>query len=163
MKAMPDKISPCIWLDTEAEGAADFYCSVFKNAHVTNVAHYPENEYKPAGSVLQVEFEIDGQSFTTLNGGPGHQLTDALSFEVRCEDQAEVDELWERLTDGGLEVACGWLQDKYGVSWQIIPKGFYEVMGNPDKDAVQRAFDAMLQMKKLDLATLEAAAAGRTD
>jgi predicted 3-demethylubiquinone-9 3-methyltransferase (glyoxalase superfamily) len=157
---MSKKIAPCIWLDTQAEEAADFYVSVFKNSQVTNVSYYPENEYKPAGSVLQVEFEIDGQPFTLLNGGPGHQLSDALSLEVRCEDQAEVDEYWDRLTDGGEEVACGWLRDKYGVSWQIVPKGFYEVMSNSDKEAVQRAFDAMMKMKKLDLAALEAAARG---
>ena len=157
---MIKKIAPCIWLDTQAEEAADFYVSVFKNSQVTNVSYYPENEYKPAGSVLQVEFEIDGQPFTLLNGGPGHQLTDALSLEVRCEDQAEVDEYWERLTEGGEEVACGWLRDKFGVSWQIVPNGFYEVMTSSDKEAVQRAFDAMMKMKKLDLAALEAAARG---
>jgi predicted 3-demethylubiquinone-9 3-methyltransferase (glyoxalase superfamily) len=157
---MAHTIAPCIWLDSQAEEAADFYCSVFKNAEVTNVAYYPENPFKPVGSVLQVELEIDGQPFTLLNGGPGHQLTDALSLEVRCEDQAEVDEYWDRLTDGGEEVACGWLRDRYGVSWQIVPVGFFEVMRNPDQAAVQRAFDAMMQMKKLDLAALQAAARG---
>jgi predicted 3-demethylubiquinone-9 3-methyltransferase (glyoxalase superfamily) len=158
---MPLNIAPCIWLDSEAEEAAHFYVGVFKNSRIVTTAYYPDNPYKPAGSVLQVEVELDGQPFTLLNGGPGHELTDALSFEIRCDDQAEVDEYWERLTDGGEEVACGWLKDRYGVSWQVVPRGFYEVMNNSDKGAVQRAFDAMMQMKKLDLGVLEAAAARR--
>jgi len=157
---MPLNIAPCIWLDSEAEEAAHFYVGIFKNSRIVTTAHYPDNPYKPAGSVLQVEVELDGQPFTLLNGGPGHELTDALSLEIRCDDQAEVDHYWDRLTDGGQEIACGWLKDRYGVSWQVVPRGFYEVMGSDDKEAVQRAFDAMITMTKLDLAALERAAAG---
>ena len=153
-------IAPCIWFDSDAEEAAHFYVGIFKNSRIVDTAYYPENEYKPAGSVMQIEVELDGQPFTLLNGGPGHEHSDAISFEVRCADQAEVDEYWDRLTaDGGQEVACGWLKDRYGVSWQVTPRGVYDVLNGPDKAAVQRAFDAMMTMKKIDLAALEAAAA----
>jgi len=155
------KISPFLWFDTEAEEAANFYVSVFKSAKLGEIARYPENGPAAAGSVMTVEFELNGQQFTALNGGPVFKFNESISFVVDCADQAEVDYYWEKLTaDGGKPVQCGWLQDKYGVSWQIVPRAIAETTRGPDAAGRQRAFDAMMKMVKLDVAGLKAAYAG---
>ncbi len=146
------KITPFLWFDTEAEDAARFYVTLFDDAEVTDVRRMPD------GSVLGVSFRIEGQEVQALNGGPSHALTEAFSFFVRCEDQAEVDRLWDALTaDGGEESRCGWLVDRFGLSWQIIPDRLPELLGDPDPDRARRAMEAMLTMGKIDIATLEAA------
>jgi predicted 3-demethylubiquinone-9 3-methyltransferase (glyoxalase superfamily) len=154
------KLTPCLWFDTQAEEAASFYTSVFKNSRVVDVTHYPESSPRPAGMVLTVTFEIDGQTFVALNGGPEFTFDEAISFQIDCADQAEVDELWERLTDGGEESQCGWLKDRFGVSWQVIPRRLPELLGDPDPQRAQRAMQAMLGMRKIDVAALEHAADG---
>lgn len=158
-QAMP-RITPNLWFDTEAEEAAAFYVSVFPNSRITAVARYPEGAPGPAGSVMTVELELDGQRFVGINGGPQFPFTEAVSFEITCADQAEVDHYWERLVEGGEESRCGWLKDRYGVSWQVVPTGMQELFDDPDPDRVQRAVQAMLGMRKLDLAALRAAADG---
>lgn len=160
------KISPCMWFDGQAEEAAKFYTSIFHNSRIGTTSHYGEDgqEFhgKPAGSVLTVAFELDGQTFTALNGGPMYKFNEAISFQVNCETQEEVDHYWENLSEGGDEKAqqCGWLKDKYGVSWQITPRILIEMMIDPDHEKSQRVFAAMLQMKKIDIAELERAYAG---
>ena len=155
------KITPCLWFDTQAEDAASYYCSIFKNSRILDVSRYGEAGPREAGLVMVVEMEIEGQRFTLLNGGPEFTFDEAISFQVDCVDQAEVDELWERLTaDGGEESQCGWLKDKYGVSWQIIPKRLRELLAEPDPQRQQRAWKAMLGMRKIEVAELEKAAAG---
>lgn len=155
------KITPFLWFDTAAEEAARLYTSIFKNSRITGVARYGPEGPGPAGSVMTVSFELDGQPFTALNGGPEFRFTEAVSFEVRCETQAEVDEYWQKLTaDGGEEVQCGWLKDKFGLSWQIVPAALIELLSNPDPARAERVYHAMLQMKKLDIAQLQKAAAG---
>jgi predicted 3-demethylubiquinone-9 3-methyltransferase (glyoxalase superfamily) len=154
------KITPCLWFDTQAEDAANFYTSIFKNSRIIEISRYGEAGPKPAGTVLTVVFELDGQRITALNGGPEFTFDEAVSFQVDCVDQAEVDYFWERLTDGGQESMCGWLKDRFGFSWQIVPRRMMELLGDPDPDRAQRAMAAMLQMRKLDVSELERAAAG---
>jgi predicted 3-demethylubiquinone-9 3-methyltransferase (glyoxalase superfamily) len=159
---MQQRIRPNLWFDTEAEEAADFYVSVFKNSRVVSVARYPEGAPREAGMVMTVEFELDGQRFVGINGGPEFTFDEAVSFEILCEDQDEVDYYWERLTDGGQESQCGWLKDRYGVSWQVVPRGMDEVFSDADSERAKRAMEAMLIMRKLDIAALRAAADGVT-
>lgn len=155
------KISPFLWFDTQAEEAANFYVSVFPNSKITSVSRYGEGGPGPAGSVMTIGFALDGEAFTGLNGGPHFQFTEAVSFVVHCEDQAEVDHYWEAFTtDGGKAVQCGWAKDKYGLSWQVVPNILLELMGGPDKAKAQRVAAAMMQMVKLDIAGLKAAAEG---
>ena len=157
---MEHKIIPSLWFDTEAEEAASFYCSVFKNSRILDTTRYPEGSPGPAGEVMTVDFELDGERFVGINGGPQFPFTEAVSFQITCEDQAEVDYFWERLTDGGQEVQCGWLKDRYGLSWQVVPRGMDEVFADADPARAQRAMQAMLGMVKLDIAALRAAADG---
>jgi len=154
-----DQITPCLWFDTEGEEAASFYTSVFPNSKVVDVAHYGEAGPRPAGTVMAVSFELNGQKFTALNGGPEFTFSEAISFQVACDDQAEVDACWNKLTEGGEEGQCGWLKDRYGLSWQIFPKALPELLGDPDREKAQRVMAAMLKMKKIDLHALERAAA----
>ena len=157
---MQHKITPNLWFDTEAEQAAEFYCSIFDNSRIVGRTHYPEGGPGPAGSVMTVEFELDGQRFVGINGGPQFPFTEAVSFALTCETQQEVDHFWDRLVDGGQESQCGWLQDRYGLSWQVAPAGMEELFADPDPQRAQRAMQAMLGMRKLDLAALLAAADG---
>ncbi len=155
------KITPFLWFDGQAEQAANFYVSVFrKNSKILEVARYGEAGPGPKGSVMTVAFELEGQKFTALNGGPQYQFTPAVSFVVNCATQAEVDEYWKKLAEGGQEVACGWLTDKYGLSWQIVPTRLMELITDPDKKKAGRVMQAMLQMKKTDVAALDRAARG---
>jgi predicted 3-demethylubiquinone-9 3-methyltransferase (glyoxalase superfamily) len=154
------RITPNLWFDTEAEEAAEFYCSIFPNSKITAVSHYTEGSPRPAGTVMTVSWVLDGQEFTGINGGPQFNFSEAISLLINCEDQAEVDYYWEKLTDGGEEVQCGWLRDRYGLSWQVVPAGFEEVFTSDDPGRAERAMQAMLGMKKLDLAALQAAADG---
>ncbi len=152
------KIVPNLWFDTEAEEAAEFYCSIFKDSEITGMTHYPESAPGPTGSVMTVDFRLFGQDFTAINGGPDFKFTEAVSFLVGCDTQEEVDELWEKLLEGGgQEVQCGWLKDRYGLSWQIVPKGMDEMFAKGDPARANNAMKAMLQMKKLDLAELQKA------
>jgi len=151
------KITPFLWFDNQAEEAANFYTSIFKNSKVGNVARYGEAGPGPEGSVMTVSFELEGQEFTALNGGPAFKFTEAISFFVDCKSQEEVDELWEKLTAGGEEGPCGWLKDKFGLSWQIVPTVLIEMLNDPDPEKARRATEAMLQMKKIDIPTLEQA------
>ena len=159
---MPQKIVPNLWFDGNAEEAAAHYCSIFPDSRVVSVARYPENSPGPAGSVMTVEWELGGERFVGINGGPQFTFSEAVSFMVTCEDQAEIDYYWEKLGEGGEEGPCGWLRDKYGLSWQIVPKGMDEVFAGADPKRAERAMGAMLQMKKLDLAALREAAEGVT-
>jgi predicted 3-demethylubiquinone-9 3-methyltransferase (glyoxalase superfamily) len=159
---MRQKITPNLWFDTEAEEAASFYISVFKNSRIVNVTHYNEAGPREAGLVMTVEFELNGQRFVGINGGPEFTFDEAVSFEVSCETQDEVDYFWERLSDGGEEGPCGWLKDRFGVSWQVTPIGMEEIFSDPDPERARRAMEAMLQMGKLDIAALRAAADGTT-
>jgi predicted 3-demethylubiquinone-9 3-methyltransferase (glyoxalase superfamily) len=154
------KITPCLWFDTQAEEAAAFYTSVFDNSRILNVSHFGEAGPRPEGMVMVVHFEIDGQEFVALNGGPEFTFNEAVSFQVNCDSQEEVDEFWSRLSERGEEGPCGWLKDRFGVSWQIVPKRLQELIDDPDQDKSQRAMRAMLGMKKIDIAALEQAAAG---
>jgi predicted 3-demethylubiquinone-9 3-methyltransferase (glyoxalase superfamily) len=140
------KITPCLWFDTEGEEAAKFYTSVFKNSRILDVSRYGEAGPRPAGTVMVVTFELEGQEFLALNGGPEFKFNEAVSFQVNCETQQEVDEFWDILTDGGEAGPCGWLKDKFGVSWQIIPTALNELLSDPDPEKSQRAMKAMLQM-----------------
>jgi predicted 3-demethylubiquinone-9 3-methyltransferase (glyoxalase superfamily) len=155
--AQMQKIVPNLWFDTEAEEAANFYCSIFKNSEVINVTHYGEAGPRPAGMVLTVTFQLDGQEFTGLNGGPDFKFNEAVSLLVNCESQGEVDTLWDKLSEGGEEGPCGWLKDKYGLSWQIIPTRLEELLQDEDTDRANRVMKAMLQMGKIDIETLEKA------
>jgi predicted 3-demethylubiquinone-9 3-methyltransferase (glyoxalase superfamily) len=157
---MPQKIIPNLWFDDQAEQAAEFYTSVFKDSQIVSVLHYPESSDR-AGTVLTVEWELNGQRFVGINGGPQFKFDEAVSFSITCEDQEEVDYYWEKLTEGGgKESQCGWLTDKYGLSWQVTPKGMEELFMDPDPERASRATKAMLGMKKLDVAALQAAADG---
>jgi predicted 3-demethylubiquinone-9 3-methyltransferase (glyoxalase superfamily) len=151
------KISPFLWFDTQAEEAARFYISIFPNSSITATTHYGDSGPGPKGSVMTVGFVLDGQEFVGLNGGPNFKFTEAVSFVVNCETQDEVDRYWAKLTEGGQEIECGWLKDKYGLCWQIVPVTFMKMVQDPDPDRVERVMKAMMQMKKLDIATLEAA------
>ena len=154
----PSKIKPFLWFDTQAEDAAKFYTSVFRNSKIGRVLRFPEGSPRPAGMVLTVEFELEGVPFVALNGGPEYRHTPAVSFCVECEDQKEIDYFWDKLTAGGKPVMCGWLEDRYGVSWQIVPKGMDEYFSDKDPKRAERMMQAMHTMVKLDIATLEAAA-----
>jgi predicted 3-demethylubiquinone-9 3-methyltransferase (glyoxalase superfamily) len=152
------KITPFLWFNAEAEEAATFYTSLFDNSRITNVARYGEGGPGRPGSAMIVNFQLAGQELTALNGGPGHPFTDAISLYVDCRDQAEVNRLWDALTaDGGEPGPCGWLKDRYGLSWQIIPARLPELIGGPDPEKAGRAMQAMLQMQKIDVAALERA------
>ena len=155
---MQHKIVPNLWFDTEAEEAADFYVSVFKDGRIVNKTHYTDAGPREAGMVMTVEFELHGQRFVGINGGPEFKFDEAVSFQVTCEDQAEVDYYWERLGEGGKEGPCGWLSDKYGLSWQVVPTGMDELFADPDPGRARRAMEAMLKMRKLDIAELRRAA-----
>ena len=158
---MQQRIVPNLWFDTEAEEAADFYVSVFPNSRVIGKTHYPEGSPGEAGAVMTVEWELDGQRFVGINGGPQFTFDEAVSFEITCKDQDEIDRYWEKLTaDGGEESQCGWCKDRFGVSWQVVPEGMGEVFADPDPKRAERAMQAMLGMRKLDLAELRAAADG---
>lgn len=155
------KITTFLWFDNNAEEAANFYTSVFKNSRILTTAPYPEGGPGPKGSVMIVDFELDGQSFTALNGGPHFKFNEAISLLVHCNTQEEVDYYWEKLTaDGGQESQCGWLKDKYGLSWQIAPEQLLNVWSEGDPAKAQRVMQAMMSMKKLNIKDLEAAAAG---
>lgn len=151
------KINPFLWFDNQAEEAARFYTSIFKNSKITAVTRYGEAGPGPNGSVLTVAFEIEGQKFVALNGGRQAQFTEAISFVVNCTSQQEIDEYWKKLTEGGEEIQCGWLKDKYGVSWQIVPTVLFEMLQDKEAERTQRVMRAMFPMKKLDIAALEAA------
>jgi predicted 3-demethylubiquinone-9 3-methyltransferase (glyoxalase superfamily) len=150
------KIKPFLWFDTEAEEAAKFYTSVFRNSRMGPVTRYPIGGPRQAGMVMTAEFELEGQSFVALNGGPEFKFTEAVSFSVGCEDQKEIDYYWDRLTAGGKPVACGWLKDRYGLCWQIVPKSWDEYYKDPERAA--RVMQAMMKMVKLDIRALEEAA-----
>ena len=163
---MLTKISPCLWFDTQAEEAANYYVSIFKNSKITAVSHYPDSgqevHAKPAGSVLTVVFELEGQSFVALNGGPQFQFSPAVSLVIDCETQDEIDYYWEKLSAGGDPSAqqCGWVADKFGVSWQIVPKIVQEFITSSDAAASKRVFEAIMEMQKLDIAALRRAFKG---
>jgi predicted 3-demethylubiquinone-9 3-methyltransferase (glyoxalase superfamily) len=163
---MRTKISPCLWFDHEAEDAARFYTTIFKESKIVAISRYPEAgqeiHRKPPGSVMTVAFELNGQSFTALNGGPIFKFTEAVSFQVECATQQDVDYYWKRLSEGGDPHAqqCGWLKDPFGLSWQIVPEVLPELLNDPDTSKSQRAFQAMLRMKKLDIEGLQRAFAG---
>ncbi len=154
------KIGPCLWFDGQAEDAAKFYVSIFKNSKIVTTTYYLEGLPQPAGSVMTVVFILDGEEFTALNGGPQFTFSPAISFVAKCDTQEDVDHLWQKLTEGGEEVQCGWLKDKYGVSWQVVPTALIEMLSKTDSAASQRAMSAMLKMKKLDIAELTRAYTG---
>jgi predicted 3-demethylubiquinone-9 3-methyltransferase (glyoxalase superfamily) len=158
------KIAPCLWFDTQAEEAAKFYCSVFKNSKIGRISYYPnagqEVHGMPAGKVLMVEFEIDGQPIAALNGGPQFKFDEAVSLQIYCETQEEIDYYWNALTEGGQESQCGWLKDKFGLSWQTVPSVIPDMLCGPDRAAAARVMNAFMPMKKLDLATIKRAYAG---
>jgi len=151
------KTTPCLWFDTQGEDAAKFYTSVFPNSRVTAVTRYGEAGPRPAGMALTVEFELDGQAYTALNGGPEFTFSEALSFQIDCKDQDEVDHYWTKLSEGGEEGPCGWLKDKFGLSWQVVPRALPELLGDPDQEKAQRVMAAMMGMKKIDVAGLQRA------
>jgi predicted 3-demethylubiquinone-9 3-methyltransferase (glyoxalase superfamily) len=155
---MPQKITPNLWFDTEAEDAANYYVSVFKNSRIVNVTHYTDAGPREAGMVMTVEFELDGQRFVGINGGPDFTFDEAVSFEIACKDQEEIDYFWERLSDGGKEGPCGWVKDRFGLSWQVVPTGMEELFADPDAGRAERAMRAMLRMGKIDIAAMRAAA-----
>ncbi|MBT2386510.1 VOC family protein [Streptomyces sp. ISL-11] len=155
------RITPNLWFDTRSKEAAEFYCSVFPNSEITNVTYYGEAGPREAGTVMTVDFVLDGQEFTAIDGGPEFTFDEAVSFLINCDGQREVDHYWEKLTaDGGQEVQCGWLKDRFGLSWQVWPTQANEILADPDKDRSGRAMRAMLGQKKIDLAALRAAAEG---
>jgi predicted 3-demethylubiquinone-9 3-methyltransferase (glyoxalase superfamily) len=155
--ALVQKITPFLWFDDQAEEAMNFYISVFKNGKIHSVNHLPVGTPGPAGKVLTAAFELNGQEFMVLNGGPLFKFTEATSFFVNCETQAEVDELWGKLSEGGTKSQCGWLKDKFGLSWQIIPTALGRLMGDKDPAKAQRVMQAMLKMTKIDIAALQRA------
>jgi len=161
-----DKLVPCLWFDNQAEEAARFYTGIFKNSKIGKISRYGEAgkdvHGRPAGSVMTVEFELEGQKFTALNGGPVFTFNEAISFQIMCESQQEIDHYWERLTKGGDERSqqCGWLKDKFGLSWQVVPTVLAELMADSDRERAGRVMEALLQMKKLDIDTLKQASEG---
>lgn len=163
---MKSKISPCLWFDNQAEDAARFYAGIFKDSKINAISHYgeagKEQHGRPPGSVMTVAFELEGQSFIALNGGPHFKISEAISFEIECETQSELDRYWDALSAGGPPESqmCGWLKDRFGVSWQVVPKVLPEMLMAADTVKSQRAMQAMLQMKKIDIAGLERAFAG---
>lgn len=152
------RITPTLWFDTQGEEAATFYVSVFPNSKITNVTHYGDAGPRPAGTVMTVEFELDGQPYLALNGGPQFTFNEALSLTIDCADQEEVDHYWTKLSEGGEEGPCGWLKDQFGLSWQVVPAALDELVSDPDPARAQRAMAAMLGMHKIDVAALYAAA-----
>jgi predicted 3-demethylubiquinone-9 3-methyltransferase (glyoxalase superfamily) len=164
MASLKQKITPCLWFDSEAEAAANFYVSVFKDGRITQVSRYgkagQEVHGREPGSVMVVAFEIDGQSFTALNGGPLFKFNEAVSFQVACDTQDEIDYFWSKLTEGGRESQCGWLKDKFGLSWQVVPADLPQLIGGASGAALDRVMAAVMGMKKFDLATLRRAGAG---
>lgn len=160
------RITPCLWFDHQGETAAEFYVSVFKNSRITQIARYgdagKEIHGRPAGSVMTVAFELDGHPFTALNGGPHFKFNEAISLQVNCETQAEVDHYWDKLSAGGDPNAqqCGWVKDRYGLSWQIVPYAMNRLLADPDEGVRKRVFNAMMEMKRLNIAAIEAAAKG---
>jgi predicted 3-demethylubiquinone-9 3-methyltransferase (glyoxalase superfamily) len=161
MPKMTQRITPFLWFDDQAEAAANFYVSIFANSRVCGVTRYDEEGAKaagrPRGSVMTVAFELDGQEFTALNGGPLFKFTEAISLVVNCETQDEVDHFWEMLSAGGQEVQCGWLRDRFGVPWQVVPTALPEMLQDPDPEKARRVMSAMLKMRKLDIAGLKSA------
>jgi predicted 3-demethylubiquinone-9 3-methyltransferase (glyoxalase superfamily) len=152
------KVTPCLWFDTEGEEAANFYTSVFPNSRITDIARYGSAGPRREGTVMTVSFELDGQEFVALNGGPEFTFNEAISFQVSCKDQEEVDAYWSTLSEGGEQGPCGWLKDRFGVSWQIVPARLTELLSDPDRERSQRVMQAMLQMKKIEVDDLERAA-----
>jgi predicted 3-demethylubiquinone-9 3-methyltransferase (glyoxalase superfamily) len=152
------EITPCLWFDTEGEEAATFYTSVFPNSRITDVSRYGSAGPRPEGTVMTVSFELDGQKFLALNGGPDFTFSEAISFQVLCETQEEVDSYWSKLSEGGEEGPCGWLKDRFGLSWQIVPTRLPELLEDPDREKSQRVMAAMLKMGKIDVEALERAA-----
>jgi predicted 3-demethylubiquinone-9 3-methyltransferase (glyoxalase superfamily) len=152
-------ITPCLWFDTEGEEAARFYTSVFPNSRILEVAYYGSAGPRDDGTVMTVSFELDGREFVALNGGPGYTFSEAISFQVPCESQEEVDRYWAALGEGGEEGPCGWLKDRFGVSWQVFPRRLTKLIADADRERSQRVMAAMLRMRKIDLAELERAAA----
>jgi predicted 3-demethylubiquinone-9 3-methyltransferase (glyoxalase superfamily) len=165
--ASPQPITPCLWFDSQAEEAARFYTGIFKNSKIGKISRYTEAgreaHGRPPGSVMTVEFELNGQPFTALNGGPHFKFNEAVSFQIMCRDQEEVDYYWNNLTQGGDPNAqqCGWVKDKYGLSWQVVPTALIEMMSDPDREKSGRAMEAMLKMKKIDIAAMRRAYEGR--
>jgi predicted 3-demethylubiquinone-9 3-methyltransferase (glyoxalase superfamily) len=159
---MAQKIVPNLWFDTEAEEAAEFYTSVFKEGRILGKTHYTEGAPREAGMVMTVDWEVNGMRFTGINGGPDFKFDEAVSFLITCEDQEEVDYYWEKLSEGGSEGPCGWLKDRFGLSWQVVPDGMEELFADADPKRAERAMQAMLQMRKLDIAELRRAADGVT-
>ncbi len=157
---MQQKIVPNLWFDTEAEAAAEFYTTVFRDSRILNVTHYNEAGPRPAGMVMTVEFELNGQRFVAINGGSQFSFNEALSLAIECETQEEIDHYWDSLSEGGEEGPCGWLKDRYGLSWQVAPTGIGELFADPDPARAERAMKAMLAMGKLDIAALHRAADG---
>jgi predicted 3-demethylubiquinone-9 3-methyltransferase (glyoxalase superfamily) len=159
------KITPCLWYDSEAEEAAKFYVSIFKNSKLGRISHYgnegQEIHGRAPGSVMTAEFELEGQPFVALNGGPHFKFDEAISFQIHCEDQREIDYFWSRLSEGGQEGPCGWLKDKFGLSWQVVPVALLQMMLDPDRRKSDRVMKAFLQMKKFDLKKLEEAYRGK--
>ena len=152
------RITPNLWFDTDGQEAAEFYVSVFPNSFVSNITHYGEAGPRPAGTVLTVNFVLDGQEYTAINGGPQFTFDEAISLLINCADQEEVDHYWTKLSEGGEEGPCGWLKDRYGLSWQVCPVAMGELLNDPDPGRTERAMRAMLAMKKIDVAALYAAA-----
>jgi predicted 3-demethylubiquinone-9 3-methyltransferase (glyoxalase superfamily) len=159
------KITPCLWFDSQAEEAAKFYVSLFKNSRIGNITRYGEAGSQASGqrkgSVMTVSFQLDGQDFTALNGGPHFKFNEAISLMINCDTQEEVDDLWERLSKGGEILECGWVKDKYGLAWQVVPKMFFELISAKEPTKAERAMQAMLKMKKLDIRELKRAAEGQ--
>ena len=153
-------ITPCLWFDTEGEAAAEHYTSIFPNSRILEVARYGSAGPRPEGTVMTVSFELDGRKFVALNGGPDFTFNEAVSFQVGCESQEEVDRFWSKLSEGGEEGPCGWLKDRFGLSWQIVPNALSELLADPDREKSQRVMAAMLQMGKIEIEALERAAAG---
>ncbi len=162
MAITKQKITPFLWFDAQAEDAVKFYLSVFKDSKITAITHYGDAGPGPKGTVMTVAFEIEGQEFVALNGGPNFKFTEAISFVVNCETQEEIDRYWEELVvDGGKHIECGWLKDKYGLAWQVVPTVLWDLMQGPDEARVQRVMHAMMQMRKLDIAALQRASDGK--
>ena len=159
------KLSPCLWFDTEAEDAAKFYVSIFKNSGIDSISRYGKEGFeihgRPEGSVMTVAFRLEGQTFTALNGGPQFKFTEAISFQISCDSQDEVDYFWKKLTAGGEEGPCGWLKDRFGLSWQVVPSMLPDMLRDPDAKKTERVTKAFLQMKKFDIAALKRAYEGR--
>src|SRR5262247_3405875 len=163
MELTAKKITPCLWFDTQAEEAAKFYASVFKNSKIGKISRYGKEGFeihgKKAGTVMTVEFEIEGQEFLALNGGPHFKFNEAVSFQIHCETQAEIDHFWSKLAEGGAESRCGWLKDKFGLSWQVIPIALPQLLGGENAETAGRVMKAMLQMGKIDIVALQRARA----